>query len=233
MAKLEVQLDCGDRQVLSGFITRLSLEAHQVIYQGLHLSHLQLTAQDIQINIGQVLKGKALQLIAPLPVEVTVQLSPDDVQSSLHSGLLQDALIDALLTLIGEQIEDALGGNLRSQTLALQAPQIQLSESHLQLSTQLWDQVRKAAVPISLKTGLVLARPNALMLLHPEWLPTPNAKRGLPLQDLHGHCFDLGDEAQLKSFILSTEGISAHGQLLVLPATNAEQEHPVRNSLNQ
>lgn len=217
---LQVHLDCGDRQVLSGFIPQLRLEAHRTIYQGLHLSHIYLTGKDIRINIGQVLKGKALQPLAPIPVELNVQLKTADLEASLSSTLLQGALIEALLILMGDQIEDALGGELQSQSLALQNPHIVLGENQLRLSAQLMAKDSDRSIPVALRTGLVLDSPRKLMLQNPEWLPTPNAKRGLPLKELHGYCFDLGDQAQLQNLSITTDGIQVHGQLLIVPVAS-------------
>lgn len=215
---LQVYLDCGDRQVLSGFIPQLRLEAHHTIYQGLHLSHVHLTGQNIRINIGQVIKGKALHLLDPIPVELNVQIKTADLEASLDSALLQGALIEALLILVGDQIEDALGGMLRLQSLALQNPHILLGLNQLRLSAQLAVQESERSIPIALQTGLVLNSPRKLMLQNPEWLPTPNAKRGLPLKELHGYCFDLGDQAQFQSLSIAPDGIQVHGQLLIAPA---------------
>jgi LmeA-like phospholipid-binding len=215
---LQVHLSGGDRQVLSGYIPQLMLEAHQVIYQGLHLGHVQLTGQNIHINIGKVLKGKALQPLDSIPVEMKVQIKAADLEASLGSVMLQQALIEILLTLVGEQIEDALGRDLRSQSLVLQTPHLLLGENQLRLSAQLTVQDSNQSVPVSLQTGLVLDSPCTLMLQNPEWLPTPNAKRGLPLRELHGYCFDLGDQAQFQGLSIMPDGIQAHGQFLIVPA---------------
>jgi LmeA-like phospholipid-binding len=214
---LQVHLSGGDRQVLSGYIPQLELEAHQTVYQGLHLSHVHLTGKDIRINIGQVLKGKALQPLDPIPVKIKVQIETIDLEASLESAMLQQALIEILLTLVGDQIEDALGGVLRSQSLALQNPHIVLGENQLRLSAQIAVQESNRSIPVALQTGLVLDSPCKLMLQNPEWLPTPNAKRGLPLKELHGYCFDLGDQAQFQSLSITPDGIQAQGQLLIMP----------------
>ncbi len=215
---LQVHLKGGDRQVLSGYIPQLRLEAHQAIYQGLHLSHVELTGKDIRINIGQVLKGKSLQPLDPISVDTTVQINAADLEASLGSFMLQQALIEILLTLVGDQIEDALGGELRSQSLALQNSHLLLGENRLRLSAQLTVQDSDHSIPVSLQTGLVLASPCTLMLQNPEWLPTPNAKRGLLMKELHGYCFDLGDQAQFQSLSIAPDGIQVHGQLLIVPA---------------
>jgi LmeA-like phospholipid-binding len=214
---LQVHLKGGDRQVLSGYIPQLRLEAHQAIYQGLHLSHVDLTGKNIRFNIGQVLKGKSLQPLDPIPVDITVQLDAADLEASLGSVLLQQAFIEVLLTLVGEQIEDALGGKLRSQSLILQNSHLVLGENQLRLSTQLTVQESGQSIPVALQTGLVLDSPSTLMLQNPEWLPTPNAKRGLPLRELHGYCFELGDQTQLQDFSITSTSIKSSGQLLIMP----------------
>jgi LmeA-like phospholipid-binding len=214
---IKVHLSGGDRQVLSGYIPQVELEAHQAIYQGLHLSHVQLTGKDIRVNIGQVLKGKALQPLNPIPVEVKVQIETADLEASLESALFQQVLIEILLALLGDQIEDALGGELRSQSLVLQNPHLLLGEDRLRLSAQLTVQDSNHSIPVSFQTGLVLGSPSTLVLQNPEWLPTPNAKRGLPLPELQGYCFDLGDQAQFQDLSIAPNGIQVCGQLLIVP----------------
>jgi LmeA-like phospholipid-binding len=210
---LKVHLDGGDRQVLTGYLPRVRLEASQVIYQGLHLSSAQLTGKNIRINIGQILKGKSFQLLEAVPVDLTVQLNAPDLQRSLSSPLLQDALIETLLTLVGEQLEDVLG-DLRSQSLKLQSPILTLGENQIRFSSQLISQ-DGLSMPVAIQSGLVLDDPHTLKLQSPEWLPTANARRGLPLQEFEDYRFDLGEQCQLSDLSISSDGIHVSGLLSI------------------
>ncbi|MGB8701568.1 MAG: DUF2993 domain-containing protein, partial [Thermosynechococcaceae cyanobacterium] len=116
---LAVHLESGDRQLLSGYIPQVRLTAQNAVYQGLHLGHVKLCGQNLRINLGQVLKGKPLQLLDPVPVDLEVRLQSTDVQASLASGLLQEAILAVLQTLVGEQIAVLFGTEPQEQALTL------------------------------------------------------------------------------------------------------------------
>ncbi len=214
---LQVHLEGGDHQILSGYLPQVTLEAEQTVYQGLHFSHLKISGHNLRINIGQVLKGKALQLLEPLTVELEGWLSIADVQASLNAVLLQTALIEFLQTLVGEQITEALGPSLSPSDLALKNLEVQLGENRFRLTTQL-EHLNGRSVPVGLQTGLTLNNPSTLALQKPEWLPTPQSKRGLPLHDLDGYCLDLGELVQIQDFSMTVEGLRVTGQLTIMPA---------------
>jgi hypothetical protein len=54
---LQFNIIGGDRQILTGHIPGVSIAASGVVYQGLHLSKIQLEGTDIRVNLGQVIKG--------------------------------------------------------------------------------------------------------------------------------------------------------------------------------
>lgn len=56
IAQLEIEIGASDRQLLSGCIPRVSIFATHPVYKGLHFTQVQLVAENIQINIGSVLK---------------------------------------------------------------------------------------------------------------------------------------------------------------------------------
>lgn len=89
---LEVDLGGGDRQLLAGSIPRITLAAQGAVYQGLHLSNIQVEGQDIQINLGQVLRGKSLQLMHELQLKAALALNETDLNASFDSPLFDDLL---------------------------------------------------------------------------------------------------------------------------------------------
>ncbi len=229
VSSLEVHLEGGDRQILSGYLPTMQLKTQKVVYQGLHLSKIELNGSNLRINIGQILKGKPIRLLEPVPIDLSVSIQAEDAQASFHSALFQSAIIDALLILVGEQIAESLGRTVRSENLVLHNPCLLLSENALRFSAQLSTQIDNSfaprvhsapsirSVPVALKTSLRLDNPHTLTLDHPEWLPTPQAKRGLPLHDLHGYTFDLGPQVQIQTLAIAPEGIFVQGQMTVLP----------------
>jgi hypothetical protein len=217
VSSLAVHLEGGDRQILSGHLPLVQLNAQKVVYRGLHLSQIELSGHNLKINIGQIIKGKSLRLLEPISIDLKVGLDAADAQASLHSPLLQAAIVDALQLLVGEQISDAIGPGIAPEDLILSTPNLLLSDNSLRFSAELHTRDRSKSVPVALQTSLSLENPHTLTLDRPEWLPTRNAKRGLPLHDLHGYTFDLGPQVQIQSLRVAPEAIAIQGQMTVLP----------------
>jgi hypothetical protein len=217
VSSLAVHLEGGDRQILSGYLPLVQLNAQKVVYRGLHLSQIEVSGHNLRINIGQILKGKSLRLLEPISIDLKVGLDAVDAQASLQSALLQAAIVDALQMLVGEQISDVIGPDFAPGDLALNDPNLSLSENSLRFSAELNTRAGNKSVPVALQTALSLDNPHTLTLDRPEWLPTRNAKRGLPLHDLDGYTFDLGPQAQIQSLRIAPDAIAIQGQMTVLP----------------
>jgi hypothetical protein len=217
VSSLAVHLEGSDRQILSGYLPLVQLNTQKVVYQGLHLSQMELRGHNLRINIGQILKGKAFRLLEPIRIDLNVTLHAEDAQACLQSALFQAAIIDALKLLVGEQISEALGHEMAPEALKLINPSLLLLDNSLRFSTELYTHKGEKSVPVALKTALVLNNPHTLALDCPEWLPTPNAKRGLPLSDLQGYAFDLGPQTQIQFLQITPQGLSIQGQMTVLP----------------
>jgi len=102
VSQLEVDIKASDRQLLSGRIPWVSISASDAVYQGLHITRIQLVAENIQINIGAVLKGQPLRLLATVPVVGELIVEEKDLNSSLSSELLGTALNEVLVKLLPE-----------------------------------------------------------------------------------------------------------------------------------
>lgn len=102
VSDLEVEIKASDRQLLSGCIPWVSIFASHAIYQDLHITQIKLAAENIKINIGQVLKGQPLQLLQVVPVSGELTVDETDLNSSLSSELLVTALNDVLDKLLPE-----------------------------------------------------------------------------------------------------------------------------------
>ena len=85
---LSVVLEGRDRDIISGYLPGVSVSAMRTIYRGIHIGELRLSAQDIRINVGQVVRGKPLRLMQIFPVIGEVALSAADLNASLGSALL-------------------------------------------------------------------------------------------------------------------------------------------------
>ncbi|WP_071188226.1 DUF2993 domain-containing protein [Trichormus sp. NMC-1] len=105
VSQLEVEISASDRQILSGNIPSVSIFAADAIYQGIHVTHIQLVAENIQINIGSVLKGQPLRLLEIVPVVAELTVAQEDLNDSLSSELLSTTLNDLLVKLLPEQCQ--------------------------------------------------------------------------------------------------------------------------------
>ena len=111
VAELNFSIQGKDRQILTGYIPSVSLNSSRAVYQGLHLGEVEVIGENIRINIGQILKGKPLQLLEPIQVTGQVRLAQADLQASLSSSLLASAFKD-LLELILQESSIAASHNL-------------------------------------------------------------------------------------------------------------------------
>ncbi len=212
---LHLTLEAGDRQLLSGCISRVSVSAQNAVYRGLHLSQVSIVAEQIRTNLAQVLRGKPLRLLEPFPIAGEVLLYETDLNASLQAPLLANGVIEFLLTLLRS---DEAGDDLAHQSpqeIRLQNPQVMLGEGQVTLTATLVT-TSEQPTTVVIRTGLRLSQGNQLHLDHPQWLPHANARQGLPLRDLDGFAFDLGD-VSLKELNLEPGQIRCCGQIMVIP----------------
>jgi hypothetical protein len=102
VAHLDVQISGGDRQILSGYIPQVSISAQNAVYQGLYLTQLEIEGKNIKTNLGGVLRGQPLRLLEPIPVFGEVCLNESDLNASLKSPLLAEALNTLLKSFLPE-----------------------------------------------------------------------------------------------------------------------------------
>lgn len=209
---LQVEITAGDRQILSGYIQQLKISATNAVYQGLALSQIQLTGQNIRVNAGQIVRGKPLRLLEPIRIQGSVLLGEADLNASLKAPLLKAGVTEFLMTLL----QSGAAGISSDRALNLQNLTIQLRSQLVVLGATLVSDSGNET-PIAIRTGFALAAPNLLKLVNPQWLPHATAKRGLPLSDLDGYTFDLGDETEIHELAIDPEKVTCQGKLSVLP----------------
>lgn len=211
---LQLKIEAGDRQLLSGAISRVSISARHAVYRGLHLSQVDLTGEQIRTNLRQVLRGKPFRLLEAFPVAGQVLLQEADLNTSLQAPLLANAVIDFLLTLLKSDLE--ADNSITDGQLTLQDPQVVLNSGQLTLIANLLSASGKTT-PVVIRTGLRVENGHKLMLDRPQWLPHAKARQGLPLQDLDGFTIDLGPQVCLEALTLEAGQIVCRGQIWVTP----------------
>jgi hypothetical protein len=112
-----VKIEGSDREILGGYIPKIAIAASAAIYQGLRVSQVQLTGENIRINLGQVLKGKPLRLLEPISVTGQLWLEEADLQASLSAPLLSNAFTDLLAMLLAMDGLNNPIGNLKERQI--------------------------------------------------------------------------------------------------------------------
>lgn len=223
---LSLTLEGRDRQILSGYLPAVLVSAEQAIYQGIYINRLKLSAQDIRINVGQVIRGKPLRLLQVFPVMGEVALTDDDLNASLASPLLGSGLRDFWRSLIqdpafSQTVEERYGFRALHPEMLLHGPQIRLGDRALALSFYPQVEGQTADVPVVLATGLSVVSGNLLQLESPRWLETLDAlidsAQGYPIESLRGFQWDLGKDTQLTRLVLTPETLWCDGQIMVNP----------------
>jgi len=240
---LQFQVQGGDRQILSGYIPQVTIAARGVIYQGIALSQISAVGKEIRVNFHDVLRGKSLRLLEAVPVSAEAKITEADLNASLQTPLLADALTALLLTWlestpIKSNAELHRRGVL-SAPMTAELPHLDSSEQtesqysaaqftklhQLQVSLKpdqlIWsgllvsDQGQSA--PFALCTGLQVVEASKLQLDRPQWLAHPQAEQGQLLPQLQGFEIDLGSEVNLQQLILAEGELICSGSINVLP----------------
>lgn len=208
VGSLQVKIEGSDRQLLKGSIPRVSLLARDAIYQGLHLTEVKATAKDININLGQVLRGKPLRILAPFPISCELQLLEADLNASFNSPILTNALIDFLRPIL--PLEE-LSANMISP-INLKEPRTVIAPGKLTLLATI-SSPNCSPISLLMGTAIELTSPRELLfqILEGKLSSTEN---NLPAKNIN---IDLGSEVEIEQLTLTSERLFVKGQLTVQP----------------
>lgn len=206
--ELEIKISGGDRQILRGYIPSVFFTSTRAIYQGLHLAQVEITGENIRINLGQVIKGKPLRLLEPVLISGKALVEEKDVKASFGSPLLTSALTDFLSILL-EACE------IPNPTQILEKYQISWQEVEFNtekfiLKGTLKDFEAKIT-PLFIRSGLALSNPQTLRL-HPLQIEAVPKSFNVSLKELE---IDLGSDVHLEELTLSLTQLSCCGRFKV------------------
>lgn len=203
--KLEVHIEGGDRQIITGKIPLVSVVGSNVIFRGLHLTEVKLSATDIRINIGQIIKGKQLKVLESFPIFGRVKLLQSDFNASLKSALLTQAIVEFLTQLLPPDFIAYL-----KQPISLYDQKAEISKGHLSLLAKVMSKFDEK-IPINLHTDLKLATSCKLLLenLNFQVLQKPNYEFSNTMK------VDLGTEVKLQELTLEYGQLICQGSLIV------------------
>lgn len=207
--ELEIQIQGQDRQILRGYVPEVSLQTRRAIYQGLRLGQVLLQGENIRINIGQVVKGKPLQLLEPIQVSGEVQLTETDLQDSLSSTILANALTELLIALLERQGVANPQNFLASFVVKWRAITLGMDSFSLEGTILFPDRQQQI---FKLCARLILINSQSLLLkeIRLEGFPSlTDAIQDYPI--------DLGTDVAIASLTLRPGELACVGQLLIRP----------------
>ncbi|NEO89013.1 MAG: DUF2993 domain-containing protein [Moorea sp. SIO3G5] len=210
VATLQLSIVGCDRQILTGYIPQVALAAKQAVYQGLHLSQIQLEGSNIRLNLGQIIKGKPLLLLEPVPVVGQLLLLEPDLQSSLEAPLLSNALTELLNTFLKSDDIIQPGNDPKQPQIRWQKININIGQLTLRGISTNPDLGKKLIV---IRAGIQLATPHQLELNPLQVQIDPDA----PPISLDGFLINLGPEVELQELTLTTGQLICRGGLKVMP----------------
>ncbi len=200
---LEVDIQGGSRQILGGTIPRVVIVAVGAIYQGLSLGSIDLIAEQIRINLPQVLKGKPLQLLAPIAVMAEVKFSEQDLQASLAAPLLAQAITDLLTQILAAQPQ--------ATRWIIDWHRLQITVDTLILQGNLTTEGKTAPIEISMGINI---RDGHLLDLDPLKI---SCSIDLPGSNITSHSIDLGEDVNITQLNLLAGELCCQGRIQVNP----------------
>jgi hypothetical protein len=200
---LQVDIQGGSRQILGGMIPRVAVVAVGAVYQGLSLGSIDLIAENIRINLPQVLKGKPLQLLEPIAVMAGVKFSEIDLQASLTAPILAQAITD-LFTQI-------LTTNSQQPHWQIDWYQLEIEPQTLILQGNLMTEGETA--PIEILMGIEMIDGH-ILLLDPLKI---TCSLDLPGSNITSHRIDLGEDVNITQLQLLSGELLCQGRIQVNP----------------
>ncbi|PZO20026.1 MAG: hypothetical protein DCF25_07425 [Leptolyngbya foveolarum] len=223
---LNIQLDGRDREIISGRLPKVAVTATNAVYQGIFLGTVNLSAEDIRINIGQVVRGKPLRLLQAFPVMGEVALSAQDLSASMRSPLLLEGLTDfwrglARSPQLAEEIRNRYGPLSLDPNVTLHDATVALADQCVGMSFYPRSQGETTKIPVVIGAKLSVVSGHILLILSAKWLTElselADPTQGVAIQSLEGFQWDLGKDTQISQLAIHPEQLQCTGQLQVNP----------------
>ncbi|MBN3942117.1 MAG: DUF2993 domain-containing protein [Nostoc sp.] len=202
ISELKVEIKASDRQLFSGRIPSVSIFATHAVYQGLLITQIQLIAENIRVNIGSILKGKALRLLETVPVVGDLIVDEKDLNASLSSDLLSTALSDLLVKVLPTDY---------SQSQLIKWQEIFLGNNQIILRGL--RVTNSETTPLEICLGLQLLSGHELQLVH---IPIKPDREDI-LKDNYEYNLDLGSDVDIQELTLIPGKLVCRGRINVNP----------------
>ncbi|WP_158535245.1 LmeA family phospholipid-binding protein [Acaryochloris thomasi] len=211
IADLKIEVEGCDLNLLAGTIPKVCLMAEKAVYQGIHFSKIDIVAHQIQVNLKQILRGKPLQLMQPIPIEFSVLLQATDLYQSRTAPLMQSAVRDLLQVLLRTSQEDAITDDALSLP-AIKIQEIQFKNNGFILKVQVPSVIDSSTA--TLETCLTIGHPQELLFYD---LTYQTESKHNHLEQPQTTSINLGTQVNLKSLLLTPASLICKGQIEVQP----------------
>ena len=207
---LQVKITGKNRQILKGCLPKVFLTCQNAIYQGLHLSQIEIEGLDIAFNLSEVLSKQPLRLLEPIVISVNLNLSGQDLQASVNSELLQSGLRDLWQIILARDNFPTTISEINITKIVWY--ELTLIEGELYSSgTYQQDNELKQELQITLKTRICLGDVHTLSLSKIEIFYNETEIFRL----LEPAKVNLGTEVILEQLTISSEEIFFSGKITV------------------
>ncbi|ELS00974.1 Protein of unknown function (DUF2993) [Xenococcus sp. PCC 7305] len=207
---LKVKIKAKDRQILSGELPQVLIAANAAVYQGIYLRQLEVTGNNILLNLPEILERKPLKLLEPIIVNVQALLTASDLQSSLASDLFLSGLADFWRDLRSQQVTVSQG-NLPDDS-AITWQQIALQDNVIIMAGNLENKQGKD-IELKITTDLHLSDPQTLVFtpLDIQGIPELSSEKLQPLK------IDLGEGVAIANLAISQNKLFASAEITIFP----------------
>ncbi len=207
---LNLEIEGKDRQILRGYVPGVALNSEQAVYRGLQLGRVAVRGENIRVNIGQVIKGKPLQILEPIRIEGEVRLFQYHLQNSLTSELLGGAFQELLIAVLEQQGIDEAAAVLKPfeftwQTIALRPQSFELQGEVIFPTGE--------SQAVCLSASLHCPDPKTLHLDNIQLMGLPTIAQ----QELKTLQVDLGDDVNIEALHLDEGELRCLGRLFIRP----------------
>ncbi|MGF1541162.1 MAG: DUF2993 domain-containing protein [Pleurocapsa sp.] len=207
---LQVTIAGSNSQILRGYLPQVGLTCSQAVYQGLHLSQIELTGINLAFNVTEVVKKRQpLRLLEPIDVELVVLLTAADLQASLASSILSNGLTDFFLNWLTTSQSDRSQLNLND--FRMNWSSITIAGGKLNLQGTLID-TTGTTIELQIASGLSLSDGHKLLLSPLQIITTPK----LPVNFEDSLKINLGEVA-IAELAIQSDKIWCSGKITVLP----------------
>ncbi|MGJ3252956.1 MAG: LmeA family phospholipid-binding protein [Elainellaceae cyanobacterium] len=218
---LHVKLEGGDRQVLSGYIPAVSISAQRAVYQGIHLSCVELKGSEIRVNMGQIVRGKPFRLLNEIPVHGEISISLSDLNASIQTPLLAQAIEEIISKLIHinlHRLVDSSFGRFMSAAQRIDLENLRVNAAPDRLTLSGWMQLSSRRLYLTLHSRLRLLDVRTLSLEDIQMSVTPTSQSDRPFTTVDDISLDLGSEVCLHELAVHPDRLFCRGTIRVIPA---------------